>query len=89
MQNKILEAMSVGLPCVTTSIVNNSILAKEGEEILIADSSRQFVDHISRLFEEKDQFECIRRAGRAFIEQNYPWDKATRPLIDLLQKQIE
>ena len=88
MQNKILEAMSVGLPCVTTSIVNNSILAEEDKEILIAETPIEFERHINHIFENKDQFEHLRREGRKFIERNYPWEKATRPLIELLEDQI-
>lgn len=89
MQNKILEAMSVGLPCVTTSIVNNSILAEENKEILIAENPVEFQRHISDIFQQKEKFERIRREGRKFIERNYPWEKATRPLVELLKNQIQ
>jgi len=85
MQNKILEAMAVGLPCITTSIVNNSIHAQESKEILIAEDVEEFVQNITLLLGNYSVFESIRRAGRQFIEKNYPWEKATRPLVNLLQ----
>jgi sugar transferase (PEP-CTERM/EpsH1 system associated) len=85
MQNKILEAMAVGLPCVTTSIVNNSIHAQASEEIIIAENVDTFVNGILQLLNDKTQFEHIRRKGRKFIEKNYPWENATQPLVHLLK----
>ena len=39
MQNKLLEAMAVGLPCITTDLANNAIQAVHNESILVADSA--------------------------------------------------
>lgn len=84
MQNKILEAMAVGVPCISTEIVNDSILAKPNREILLAEKAESFVEHIIHLFDDEDYFRALSKNGRAFIEANFPWQKATQPLVSLL-----
>ena len=51
-QNKILEAMSMGIPCVTSSAVNNAIGAKHNSEIMVADSLDEFRSCIDRLLND-------------------------------------
>lgn len=84
MQNKILEAMAVGVPCVTTRIVNDSILASSNSEILVAEKADEFVDQIILLFDNEEQFRMLSKKGRTFVESNFPWEKATQPLLRLL-----
>ncbi len=86
MQNKILEAMSVGVPCITTDIVNDSILANTPEEILLANDAETFVEQILHLFDDEEDFRRLSHIGRQFVERNFPWKKATQPLIDLLNQ---
>ena len=85
MQNKILEAMAVGVPCITTEIVNDSILAVPDKEILLADDADCFVEHIIHLFDNEAYFRELSKNGRIFIDANFPWDKATQPLVSLLK----
>jgi sugar transferase (PEP-CTERM/EpsH1 system associated) len=89
MQNKILEAMSVGVPCITTEIVNDSILAKPERDILLAEDADRFIEQILLLFDQEEIFRRLSKNGRAFIENNFPWEKATQPLLRLLNKTIE
>lgn len=89
MQNKILEAMAVGVPCITTEIVNDSILAEPNQDILLADDVNSFVHQITQLFDSEERFRTLSHRGRAFIEINFPWKKATQPLLELLNQTID
>src|SRR5690606_31251515 len=42
LQNKLLEAMAMKIPCITTSLANNALNAIEDESILIAESPEEF-----------------------------------------------
>jgi glycosyltransferase involved in cell wall biosynthesis len=43
MQNKLIEAMAMGIPCVTTTLANNAIQAIHNESILVANSQEEFI----------------------------------------------
>ncbi|MFK7970256.1 MAG: glycosyltransferase [Bacteroidia bacterium] len=80
-QNKILEAMALGIPCVTTSIVNNAIGARHGEHILVADSFTDFAACLERLLADSELRDTIGKAARRFVVKNYSWEQAVAGLI--------
>ena len=84
-QNKILEAMAMGLPCITTTLVNNAILAKPNEEILTADTEGAFVEQIKNLLQDIDYQLIIKANGRQFVKTHYSWHTATQVLNDLIE----
>ena len=84
-QNKILEAMAMGLPCITTTLVNNAILAKPNEEILTADTEGSFVEQIKNLLQDIDYQLIIKANGREFVKTHYSWHTATQVLNDLME----
>lgn len=73
-QNKVLEAMAVGLPVVTTSYVNNGLQAEDGHHLLIADDAETFADSVVDLLRDAKLRRKIGRAGREFVMQNYRWE---------------
>lgn len=85
LQNKILEAMSMGLPSVTTSMVNNAIQARPGEELLIADTVGGLADHIERLMKDETLYQRISTAARQFVLQHYAWEDQVAKLETVIQ----
>jgi glycosyltransferase involved in cell wall biosynthesis len=73
-QNKILEAMALGVPCLTTGVVNNAIGAEPGKSILLAETPEQFANEIERVLSYEDVYSQIRDAGKLFIENTLSWE---------------
>ncbi|WP_107037531.1 glycosyltransferase [Brumimicrobium mesophilum] len=86
LQNKLLEAMALGIPCITTSMANNALGAKPEKEILIADSAESFANQIKRLQDNPELYQLILENGRTFIMENYEWSKVTDKLIQLIRQ---
>lgn len=86
LQNKLLEAMAMGLPCITTSLANNALMATPGVQILIADDAATFADQIHRLLTDQDLYHRIASEGRAFVKSQYQWQQANNRLIELIQR---
>ncbi|MEX1190594.1 MAG: glycosyltransferase [Brumimicrobium sp.] len=84
LQNKLLEAMAMGIPCVTTTLANNALKAKPNDEILIADDKHTFVEKIKLLSENDELYNSISKKGRDFVNNNYHWKPITEKLIDLI-----
>ncbi len=82
LQNKILEAMSMGLACITTSLVHRSIGAPPGL-IHVADDVEQFVGRISLLLTDQDRRIQLGEKGRSFVQMEYSWEKCNEPLTKL------
>lgn len=83
-QNKILEAMAMSIPCITTSLVNNAIGAKPNKEILIADTPQQFVHHILAIKNNEINAQTIAAQARNFVIKNYSWQNAVNSLNNIL-----
>lgn len=80
LQNKILEAMAMGLPCVTTTMVNNAIGARNGTEILVSDTVVGLADHIERLLRDPDFYKEVSEKARTFVRTQYRWEDQVEKL---------
>jgi polysaccharide biosynthesis protein PslH len=87
-QNKILEAMAMSVPVVSTSRVNNAIGAVPETEILLADTEGVFAEQILRLLQNVDLQMLIAKNGRAFVEKHYSWQGATTALERLIHTNL-
>lgn len=81
LQNKLLEAMAIGLPCITSTLANNALLAKPEKEILIANDPKTFAKQIERLLNDPVLFKKISEAGQLFVKENYQWSSANAVLV--------
>ena len=86
LQNKILESMGMGIPCVTTSMVNASIHATPGESILVADDKSNFQKAIASLVTSEDKRQQMSHAALDFVRTNYSWEEFNGRLEDILAK---
>ena len=75
LQNKVLEGMSMGLPMVVTSVANEGIQATHGENILIADEPDVFAQHVVTLLNDAEKRSHLGEAARAFIVEQWSWEK--------------
>ena len=84
LQNKLLEAMAMGFPCVTTPLANNALGAIPEEEILIASNEAEFKTQIERLISDPDLSNKIAENGHAFVTKNYNWQACNRRLMEVI-----
>jgi sugar transferase (PEP-CTERM/EpsH1 system associated) len=77
-QNKILEAMAAGRPVVTTSLVNQSLGAEPGREVIIGDTPAEVAGQIVALLSDRQRAEKIGRAARQFVRRTASWGHAVR-----------
>jgi sugar transferase (PEP-CTERM/EpsH1 system associated) len=84
LQNKILEAMSMSIPCVTTAIVNNAIGAEPGVHLAVANSAQEIGGQVLRLLSDDDRRMELGRAARTFVEKKFSWDEQNKLLDNLI-----
>ena len=86
LQNKLLEAMSMRLPAITSPLANASLGAKPDEEILIGSNAEEIAQHIITLLTDNDKAERLAQAGYDFTNRVYDWGKATGILEDAMNR---
>ena len=84
-QNKILEAMSAGLPVVCTEKVAEAIGAVDGVHLFRTDDRQLFAQRIVQLMTDEDLRRRIGRKGRELVEERYSWETFARVLRENLQ----
>jgi polysaccharide biosynthesis protein PslH len=83
-QNKVLEAMSLGKPVVLTSGALEGIEAEPGTDVILADTVEDFAATCCRLATGPDGA-AIGAAARARIVRDYDWSARLRRFDDLLR----
>jgi len=78
---KILEAMALGRPVVSTTIGCEGLEVVDGEHLLIADTPAQFAEKTIRLLTDKNLYRRITMNARKLVETRYDWDAIARQLL--------
>ena len=85
-QNKILEAMAMGIPVVASDIAAGGVDAVPGQHLLTADQPADMCAAILRILEDPNERARLSQAGRARILSNHAWPASMKRLdaiIDL------
>lgn len=86
MQAKILEAMAMGVPVVTTSMGATAIVdAVAGKDILIANNVKSFAKEVIRLLKDKDLRCNIAQNARKLVEEKYNWGFIVNDINEMYQ----
>ncbi len=85
LQNKLLEAMALKIPCITSTLANNALKAVNGESILIADTPEEYARHIQDLIFYEDKGKMIGQSGYYFVLNNYSWDAENNKLEEIIR----
>lgn len=84
LQNKLLEAMAMKIPCVTSTIANNSLCAEPDKEVLIGDTAQEFADHIIDLLQLEERRQQLAENGYQYVHQNFSWEHVGEQLEQIL-----
>ena len=74
LKNKLLEALAMGAPVVSTPLSVDGIAVADGESALIADVENM-ADAVIRLLRDESLRRRLSRQGRALIESRYTWTR--------------
>jgi glycosyltransferase involved in cell wall biosynthesis len=79
---KLLEAMALRRPIVSTTIGAEGFPVTNGRELLLADSPNEQASAVCSLLDDAQTRVRLGAAGRAFLEANYQWNS----IVPRLQK---
>jgi glycosyltransferase involved in cell wall biosynthesis len=77
---KILEAMALGRPVVSTTKGAEGLEIEAGKDFLAADDPAAFAESIKMLFNEPGLYQNISSHARKTVEEKYDWSEAARKM---------
>lgn len=87
-KTRILEAMAMGKPVVTSSEGVHGIDVTPEENIIIAEDPEEFARRIIELLNDEQLREKIGVNARKLMEEKYSWEKMTDMLNEVFQKVV-
>lgn len=88
-QNKILEAMAMGVPVVTSSIAAGGVDAQAPDHLLVADSARDCADAILRIVDNPAERNRLAVAGRQRMLSHHAWPRSMARLDGIIQQGVD
>jgi hypothetical protein len=88
-QNKILEAMAMGVPVVTSRVAAGGVDAVAGEHFLVCSSPSEYRDAILRVLDDSAERRRLAEAGRARMLSHHAWDKSMKRLDGIIARCVE
>jgi len=86
-QNKLLEAMAMEMPIVTTSLAAKGLRTENDESppLDIAENPEQFASFLCRRLTEPEQNSTPNREAREYVEQHFVWKTCGEKLNSILK----
>ena len=87
-QNKILQAMAVGTPVVTTSLACQALQVTPGEHLLVADTPEQFAQAVVAVLKDKSLQKKLSANARRYVEECHNWNVIGQRLEDIYMEML-
>lgn len=87
-QNKILEYMALGLPCITSSVGLEGIGATANQEIIVADTISDYKNALEKLINDKVFYNQIALNAHDFVYNNYSWKSKLSSFMNAVEEHI-
>jgi sugar transferase (PEP-CTERM/EpsH1 system associated) len=79
-QNKILEAMAMGVPVVASSLAARGVDAVPGRDLQTASTPREFADAVVRLLEDPAERRRFAEAARERMLSHHSWENSMKEM---------
>lgn len=86
---KILEAMALGRPVVSTTIGCEGLNVVDGKHLLIADTPEQIAEKTLRLLSDRQLYQEISINGRQLVVDQYDWNSIADRLLQVYEELLK
>ncbi len=87
MRGKVLEALAMGCPVVSTSLGAQGIAARHERELLVADTAEEFAEAVARLLGDAPLRAALGARGRELVLRRYD-DRQVFPRLEALYEDL-
>ena len=86
LQNKLLEAMSLGIPCITSNLCNKSLEGTHMKNIIIGNCTEQYVSQILNILSKPKLMLEIGKNGSRYVNEKFSWENSNKILTEILKR---
>jgi glycosyltransferase involved in cell wall biosynthesis len=84
-RGKVLEAMAMGLPVVSTALGAEGVPATDGDQLFLEDDPAAFARRVVELLRDQDLRGQVGKRARLMVEEFFSWEKG----VDILEEVLE
>jgi glycosyltransferase involved in cell wall biosynthesis len=77
--------MSLGIPCITSNLCNESLGATHMKNIIIGNSVEQYISQILNILSKPELISEIGKNGREFVNKKFSWESSNKILMEILK----
>lgn len=85
-QNKILEAMAMGIPVVTSRVAAGGVDAMEDEHFLVAESPEEYAQAVVAIMDDRSLRARLSHAGRTRMLSHHAWPRSMERLDGIIER---
>lgn len=84
LQNKVLEALAMGLPVITSPLANQALRAIPGDHLLIGNNPSDYAQQILSLLNDNVFSKALSYNGLKFIQEHFQWSSLCHRLEKII-----
>lgn len=88
-QNKILEAMSMGVPVVASTVAAGGVDALAGEHLQVAKAPAEYAAAIMRILDRPGERTRLAIAGRERMRSHHDWRRSMRRMDTMIERCVD
>lgn len=88
-QNKILEAMSMGVPVVASTVAAGGVDALAGEHLQVAKAPAEYAAAIMRILDRPEERARLAIAGRERMRSHHDWRRSMRRMDTMIERCVD
>ena len=80
--------MAMKIPCISSPLAFQALNAQDGEDILVAQTPKEYAAHILMLLNNPEKAAAIAQNGYDFVHKNFNWETETEKINRLINGKL-